>query len=194
MKKLMLIAVVFGLFGLTSCENAGINSANGAKNAVSLLDKVIGQEYAFARKTVERFGIPFWEQDGDEYVFDGDGNNDLVRLFVSNGVVYKATYELTHEPNNVASCDNIITTWANKLNNHKIGGNNVVFSFATGYDGSTLYKTDDFSQLSNSIKNLTYCNIDFNVGDQYTIGHIYIKKGYEDSGFYWSDLIYEWNK
>lgn len=199
----MLFAVALGLIGLTSCEksngsvSSGVSSGgsgNESKSAVSLLDDVIGQEYASAKKAVEKFGIPFWEGNGDEYVFmDGESDTSVpvVRLFVANGSVYRATYELENA-GNVASCDKIITTWLNKLNNHKIGEHNVYFTYAT----NEAEKIVDFSKLPNFIKNSIDCNVYFNVGEENPIGHIIINKEYEDNtsseDFYWSILTYEW--
>lgn len=198
----MLLTVVLGLISLTSCEKSngssygigGGGSGNESKSAVSLLDKVIGQEYVSAKKAVEGFGIPFWEGNGDEYVFT-DGESDapvpVVRLFVANGSVYKATYELDNA-GNVASCDKIITTWLNKLNNHKIGEHNVYFAYAT----NEAEKIVDFSQLPDFIKNSIDCDVYFNVGGKTPIGRIVINKDYEDNtnseDFYWSILTYEW--
>lgn len=195
------MVAMLGLIGLTSCEKSN-GESSGSKNAVSLLDKVIGQDIASASKTVESFGIPFWEKNGDgeydwRYIFtDGESETSVpvVRLFVSNDIVCKAEYQLENAGNQ-ASCDNTIITWGNQLNNHKIGENDVWFIYAN----SGQRDMDDFSKLSDFIKSANVCNVYFNVGgDHYTIGRITIRKEYEDNDydddFYFSILTYEWKK
>lgn len=193
---------MLGLIGLTSCEKSN-GGSGGSKNAVSLLDRVIGQDIDAASKTVESFGIPFWEKNRDwwyewQYIFyDGESKASVptVRLFVSDNIVCKANYQLENAGNQ-ASCDNTIITWANQLNNHKIGENDVWFIYANSAQGGDM---DDFSKLSDFIKSANDCNVYFNVGgDHYTIGRITIEKYYEDNDydddFYFSILTYEWKK